>query len=275
MTIASVQLGQPIWMISMVAVGVSIAAGLSLPDAAADNTSEDCRLVSDPNLAVAFQVAKLDHATQCRIGRVINGHTTRGTIGPLETPVGLELYEYLLDRPVVTAALVERLGIGTYRFVPRGPGEFWVEDGDGTEGLVTLIQQHADTRIYYIEGNHHGHIWSTVHATAVVFMKLEPTPAKAATVSTSLVSYARLDDKLFRGLVWLLRPLLEDAITRKLTRGFEATYLLGQRIAEDPARILQEVPTLPFEDADEARHFVSLIPSTPSISQPAEPIPTP
>jgi hypothetical protein len=141
-----------------------------------------------------------------------------------------------------------------------------------------LIQQYADTRIYYIEGNHHGHIWPTVHATAVVFMKVEPTSPKAAVVHTSLISYARLDDKFLRGLVWLLRPLLEDAITRKLTRGFEATYLLGQRIAEEPARILQEVPTLPFEDTDEARHFVSLIPSTPTISHPSDPaeqMPTP
>jgi len=274
MIVTSVHLGQTVWITTIIGLALSIGAILSPVDAAAEKATDSCDAPTDMSLS-EFQVAQLDLTTRCQLGHVINGHTTRGAIGPVETPVGRELYEYLLDRPVITASLVERLGIGAYRFVPRGPHRFWVEDGDGTEGLITLVQQHGGLRIYYIEGNHHGHIWSTVHATAVVFMKLEPTPEKAASVSTSLISYARLDDKLFRGLVWLLRPLLEDAITRKLTRGFEATYLLGQRIAEEPDRILEEVPTLPFEDADEARRFVSLLPIRASAPSPAESIPTP
>jgi hypothetical protein len=276
MMAASIHLGQPVWIWGVVALCTALAAVLPVA-APAGTTPESCPAPTDASLT-EFHLSLLDATTRCQLGHVVNGHTTRGAMGPLETPVGPELYEYLLDRPVITAALVERLGIGTYRFVPRGSGQFWVEDGDGTEGLITLVQRVGGLRIYYIEGNHRGQIWPVVHATAVVFMKIQPTPEKTASVSTSLISYARLEDRFLRGLVWLLRPLLEDAITRKLTRGFEATYLLGQRIAEEPDRIVAEIPTLPFDDTAETHRFVSLLPAAPTaplLPRPAESNPSP
>ena len=262
-----------LWVSAMLVVTVAVPVSPGHTKAS-DRSSENCRPPTDTSLS-EFQIAELEPSIRCQLGRVINGHTTRGTMGPLETPVAMELYEYLLDRPVITAALVERLGIGAYRFVPQGPRRFWVEDGDGTEGFITLVQQQGGHRIYFIEGNHHGHIWPSVHATAVVLMKLQPTLDRPASVSTSLVSFARLDDKLLRGLVWLLRPLLEDAITRKLTRGFEATYLLGQRIAEEPIRIQEEAATLPFQDTEEAHRFMSLLPRASHTPESAEPVTAP
>jgi hypothetical protein len=210
---------------------------------------------------------------RCLVGQVVNRPTTVGTIGPLQTPVSQDLYEYLLDRPVVTAALVERFGMGSYRFTARGPGRFWVEDGDGTEGLITLLHHDGGFRVYHVEGEHHGHIFTSVHATAAVFMKIEPAPGPG--VSTSLISFARLHGRFLAGLVWLLKPLLEDAITRKLTRGFEVTYLLGQRIAQEPGAILEAVPSLPFESQQEAQAFVSLLNTVPQASLPSTSTQTP
>jgi hypothetical protein len=197
---------------------------------------------------------------------LISKHTTSGTIGPLETPVSQELYEYLLDRPVITATLVERLGMGAYRFTSVGGGQYWVEDGDGTEGLLTLVSREGQRRIYYIDGYHHGRIYSTVHATAAVFMKIDLTGHTPPHVSTWLLAFSRLDDRLLSGLVWLMRPLLEGAITRKLTRGFEVAYQLAVRIAEEPARILQEANSLPFDSPEDLARFAALLPTPPNES---------
>jgi hypothetical protein len=229
---------------------------------------QPCEIPPDERLR-EFRLADIDRPTRCLLTPLVAEHTTSGTIGPLQTPVGEELYAYLLDRPVITATLVERLGMGAYRFTPQGPGRYWVDDGDGTEGLLTLVFQDGGHRIYYMDGFHHGQVFSSVHATAAVFMTLQSGGEKPAAVSTSLVAFARLDDRLLAGLVWLLRPLLEGAITRKLTRGFEVTYQLALRISEDPARILEEASSLPFDSPADFARFASLLPSLPLTPPPS------
>jgi hypothetical protein len=91
---ATAALGVVVSLTAMVWLVVAVA-----PSARA---AEDCR--STDTTLREFELADLDPALQCQLGRVVNGHTTRGTIGPVQTPVAMELYEFLLDRPVITAA---------------------------------------------------------------------------------------------------------------------------------------------------------------------------
>lgn len=215
--------------------------------ATAAPASDDCIVAAEQG-GVLFPVDKLNASARCQIGAVVNGYTTAGLIGPVQTPVTQQLYEYLLDRPPLIAALTERLGLGTYQFTARELNQFWVNDGEGTQGLLTLVYQDPTHRIYHIDGYHEGQIFPMIRAKAAVFMNISPvaTADGYPAVQTSMMAYTRLDASLLSGLVRMLRPLVGDAVTRKLSRGFEVTNQLGVFIAQDRDRVVQQASLVPW-----------------------------
>ncbi len=196
-----------------------------------------------------FPVDRLDPASRCLIGEVINGYTTVGVMGPIRIPIALDLYVYLIDRPVLLASLLRQLDMAKYELSPKGPNQYWVDDGDGTQGLLTLLYHDQTSRIYHVEGYYQGRLFPMVRGRATLFLKLAPVGGPdTSAVSASLVVYTRLNNPVLARLVRILRGLVGDAVTRKLVRGFELTNQLGKRIAASPGLILQQVNALPSFD---------------------------
>ena len=250
----------------------------SAPAAAAPSGAR-CTVSAEQG-GVLFPVDKLDAPTRCRISGVVDGYTTSGLIGPVQTPVTPQLYEYLLDRPPLIASLTDRLGLGAYEFTARDPNQYWVNDGEGTQGLLTLVYQDPMHRIYHIDGFHEGQVFPMVRAKAAVFMHIVPgtTPDGYPAVQTSLVAYTKLDDSVLAGLVRILRPLIGEAVTRKLSRGFEVTNRLGVTIAEDRDRVVQVASLVPWLSLSELQaligwlHTVPQRTATPAPAPAAEPL---
>jgi hypothetical protein len=235
----------------------------SSPAAAAPPESA-CALPAEQG-GVLFPVDKLDAQSRCRIGSVVNGHTTSGLIGPVRTPVTPQLYEYLLDRPPLIASLTDRLGLGAYQFTTRDLNQYWVNDGEGTQGLLTLVYQDAAHRIYHIDGFHEGQVFPMVKARAAVFMHIIPatTPDGYPAVQTSLMAYTKLDDSILAGLVRLLRPLVGEAVTRKLSHGFDVTNQLGAVIAQDRDRVAQQASLVPWLSPSDLQALVGWLYTVP------------
>lgn len=242
--------------------------------AATASSTPDCTVAAEQG-GILFPVDKLDASTRCRIGAVINGYTTTGQVGPAQTPVPLRLYEYLLDRPPLIASLTERLGLGAYQFMAREQNQFWVNDGDGTQGLMALVYQDATHRIYHIDGYHEGQTFPMVRAQAAIFMQITPimTPDGYPAVQTSITAYTKLDDALLAGLVRVLRPLIGEAVTRKLSRGFEVTNQLGGAIAQDRDRVARQVSMIPWLNPNESQSLIGLLYTVPE--RPTAPPTTP
>jgi len=234
---------------------------------------QDCAVAAEQG-GILFPVDKLDASVRCQIGFITNEYTTTGQVGPVQTPVTPQLYEYLLDRPPLIASLTERLGLGAYQFMMREPNQFWVNDGEGTQGLLSLVYQDPTHRIYHIDGYHEGQIFPMVRAKAVVFMNLAPTttPDGLPAVQTSLVAYTRLDAALLAGLVRILRPMIGEAVTRKLSRGFEVTNQLGVAIAQDRDRVIQQASLVPWLSMEELQTLVGWLYTVPqrAVTPPAE-----
>ena len=235
-----------------------------LAPAAAAPPGPGCAVSAEQG-GVLFPVDKLDVQTLCRIGAVVNGYTTSGLIGPAQTPVTPQLYEYLLDRPPLIASLTDRLGLGAYEFTVRDQDQYWVNDGEGTQGLLTLVYQDHAHRIYHIDGYHLGQVFPMVRAKAAVFMHLTPsaTPEGLPAVQTSLVAYTKLDDSILAGLVRILRPLIGEAVTRKLSHGFEVTNQLGVAIAEDRDRVVQQASLIPWLSPNELQALIGWLYTVP------------
>ena len=227
-------------------------------------TPEPCAIAAEQGLS-QFPVSHLDQAVQCQLGSVVNDFSAVGAIGPIQTPIPLPLYTYLLDRPPLMASLLERLGIGAYQSVAREPNQFWVNDGDGTQGLLSVVYQDESSRIYHIDGQHEGHVFPMVKAKAAVFMKIQPTttPEGYPAVQSVFMFYTRLDSSLVAELVRLLRPLVNDAVTRKLSRGFEVTNLLGLAIAQDRNHVAQHAALVPWLNANDLQTLIGLLYTVP------------
>lgn len=234
---------------SLCAIGSAFLLIITLPQSA---SAEACRLAPQ-HAGVAFPVERVNPAWVCRLQPIIEDYTTANKVGPVLTPLQESVYVYLLDRPPVAAALVNRLELGLYKAETRGPGRYWGNDGEGTEGLVELVYQDPRHRLYYLEGSHHSTLLPHVTGKAVVMLSMASVTDATGheAVETTLVSYTRLDNRFLAGLVSLLRPLVGRTVTRKLMKGVDAVTQLGLEMRRHPDRVLFEAsdpPPLPPED---------------------------
>ena len=226
-----------------------LAWSLALQDQA---WSDSCVLPSQ-HVGLTFPVEKVDRPWACRLEPIIASYTTANKVGPIKTNLAETVYVYLLDRPPTAAALINRLDLAPYKAESRGPGRYWGNDGEGTEGLVELVYQDRMSRIYYLEGSHHSRLLPNMTGKAVVFVRMTPVKDTKGVeaVETTLVSYARIDNRVLSGLMSLLRPLIGGTVTRKLAKGVETVNRLGLEMRQHPQRVLFEAmdpPPLPADD---------------------------
>jgi hypothetical protein len=214
--------------------------------------SETCSLPFE-HAGVTFSIEKVDPDWACRLQEIVDHYTITTKVGPIRAGLSESLYRDLLDRPPLAAALINRLGLGSYKSEVRGPGRYWGNDGEGTGGIVQLVSQSRTARIYYLEGSHESRLLPNITGKAIVFLKMDSvkdTDGMEAMDST-MVSYARLDNRLLSGVVTLLRPFIGGTVKRKLSKGVETVNRLSIVMRQDPDRVLfvaMAPPALPDED---------------------------
>lgn len=226
--------------------------------------SETCPIPS-LHAEVSFSIEKVDPDWACRLQDIIGHYSITTKVGPLRTGLSESLYRDLLDRPPLTAALINRLDLGVYKSEMRGPGRFWGNDGEGTEGIVQLVYESRTARIYYLEGSHESRLLPNITGKAVVFLKMDQvTDADGMeAIDSTMVSYARLDNRLLSGVVTVLRPFIGGTVKRKLTKGVETVNRLSILMRQHPDRVLFEAmdpPALPDEDVAFVRHALESMP---------------
>lgn len=230
----------------------AVVLGLSGGMLAVVEEADGCTLPSQ-HAGVTFPVEHIGPEWACRLHPIVTNYTTANKIGPIGTPLPEAMYLYLLDRPPMAAALINRLDLGLYRAETRGSGRYWGNDGEGTEGTVELVYQDRTTRVYYLEGSHNSRLLPHLTGKAVVFLRLNAVKERngVESVESTMVSYTRLDNRVWSGLVSLLRPLVGGTVTRKLLKGVESVNRLSRLMRLEPDRVLFEAtdpPGLPDED---------------------------
>ncbi|WP_455244434.1 hypothetical protein [Petrachloros mirabilis] len=239
---------------------------------------QSCRLAPQ-HAGVTFPVERVDHDWACRLQPVIENYTTANKVGPLRTATTESVYLYLLDRPHLATALINRLAIGLYKAEPRGPGRNWVTDGEGTEGIVELVYQDRTSRIYYIEGSHQNRVIPNMSGKAVVFLRITSVKNENGmeVMDSTIVAYTKLNNRILSGLASLVRPLIGGMVARKMIKGVETVNRLGLEMRRNPDRFISEVttvpPPLPESDLAFLKEAVGFQQAQPSGSQPKTPAP--
>ena len=214
--------------------------------------SERCSLPSE-HAGMTFPIEQVDQDWACRLQPIISHYTSANTLGPLRTPLSHDVYVYLLDHPRMTAILVNRLGIATYQSEMRGPGHYWGNDGEGTEGILELVYQDRTSRVYYLEGSHDSRFLPLITGKAVVLLRIDQVTDSNGVEATdsTLVSYTRLDNRMLAGVASLLRPLVGSAVTRRLEKGVDTVNRLSRVMRQQPDRVVSAAaksPGLPFDE---------------------------
>jgi hypothetical protein len=230
----------------------AIALGVSMMVYSTPARSETCVLPAQ-HAGIIFPVEQIEAQWVCPLHSVMSSYTTVNKAGPIPIVLPEPIYRYLLDRPPMAAALINRLDLSLYKSEARGPGRFWCNDGAGTEGIVELVYQDPTNRIYYVEGTHTSTVLPDITGKAVVFIKMNPLQDAQGNdaVETTLVAYAKLDNPVLAGLMSLVRPLIGSTVARRLVRGLAVVNSLGQEMRQHPDRVLLEAtdaPALPYEE---------------------------
>ena len=76
--------------------------------------------------------------------------------------------------------------------------------------MVHPLYHDQHTRMYYVEGTHDGRFCRRVTGKALVLFRLQPVQdgQGSESVDNTMVAYLRLDNRLYSGLLSLLRPLI-------------------------------------------------------------------
>jgi hypothetical protein len=214
--------------------------------------AESCAPASQ-HAGITFPVEKVDIEWACRLQSIIDDHTTANKIGPIRIALSESMYLYLLDRPPMAAALIDRLDLGPYKAETRGQGRYWGNDGEGTQGIVQLVYQDQTSRIYYLEGSHKKRFLPHITGKAVVLLRMNPVkePGGREAMDSTMVAYTKLDNRILSGLVSLLRPLIGGTVVRKVAKGVDVVNRLGQEMRQHPDRVLVKAadpPPLPAEE---------------------------
>jgi hypothetical protein len=241
-----------------------IVIGLSSTNNSSQARSEICSLPSQ-HAGITFPVEKVDSDWACRLHEIIDNYTIVNKVGPIRAGFSESLYRDLLDRPPLAAALINRLDLGSYKSETRGSGRYWGHDGEGTEGIVQLVYQDRTSRIYYLEGSHDGRLLPRITGKAVVFLKTDPVKDadRMEAMDSTMVSYAKLDNRILSGVVSLLRPFIKGTVTRKLSKGVETVNRLSLVMRQHPDRVLFEIldpPPLSDDDVAFVKHVLETMP---------------
>jgi hypothetical protein len=237
-----------------------IAGSLLLAEGTQGASPETC-VVAPQHDKITFPVEQLTPEARCLLADVIDHPSTTGVIGPNQTPIGIDLYGYLLDHPVITARLMARLGMGTFQIIEEGVNRYRVNDGEGAEGSLSIVSHDRLHRIYYIDGEHRSTLFPTVKAKTAVFLQLLPrqTAHGRSSVETLMVSYTRFDDGILARVLRLFKPFVTRAVTGALAKELSMTHRLGLWIVDQPQRVLEEATAATYTTPADRQTLLSLL----------------
>jgi hypothetical protein len=218
-------------------------------------------------LAAGANAAEPDY--RALIAHTTAAYTVRSTVGPLETPLSPSWADFLLDHPDLAASLVRRYNIAPYVITMRGPRQSYADDGDGTKGLVTMVEHEGERRLYYGEGTHDSRLFPTIRAAAVIQMDVSPVAPEGCPrrVRSSFTVFVKLRNPLLSGMVKVLRPFVRDTIIRKFTRAFLVAHHVGRLLAEKPKEVSADILAyegLSAEDREQARALIASLEPQPA-----------
>ncbi len=183
--------------------------------------------------------------------------TVSELVGPRDVSLPLDLSNDLLDHPDLAAFIVRRRHLAPYRIEMRGPRRSLADDGEGTSGVVNLLERTETHRLYYGEAEHRSPFFPVILASAVIDMDLEARadPGGSPATRASFLVCVRMRNPFVSGIVKILRPFLRKKVIDKFTKAFFLADRIGRLMASDPDGISRDIAEFPAFSAEQSAEF--------------------
>jgi len=206
--------------------------------------------VDDPE--VVLPLDKMDRPALCLMAPIVNDYTTYRIMPAYSTPIPKSAYDFMLDHMALSSALARKLGLAEYRITRVGATTFQGNDGQGSEGLITLLYRDTTRRLYHMKGRHYGKVIPVITGEAIILMDyhVQTGADGREQVETRITSYSRIDNPVIAALVKIFQPFLRSVVNDKLAQGFLAVHSLGELMGADPEQVYRQAESV--SDADKA-----------------------
>ncbi|HEX4047829.1 MAG TPA: hypothetical protein VH309_08345 [Elusimicrobiota bacterium] len=195
------------------------------------------------------------------VRRTVSGATVHAVLGPDVIPLPIAASNFLLDHPDLSAFIVNREKIAPYKIEMLSARRSLADDGDGTEGVLNLLERTGRHRLYYGEGVHHSRVFPDIRAAAVISMDLSAAagPDGGERTMTTFRVWVRIKSRFVAGLVRTLRPFLRGVVVRKFSKAFTVAESTGRFLARDPGAAAADVDAFPGLHPEERAEILAMI----------------
>lgn len=163
------------------------------------------------------------------------------TVSGLRVKSSLPLYEFLLSRPDITAALARALGAARYQVSPDGENGYRGADGKGAKGHFVLVERGEGRRVYFVQGTYDKPLLPTIAGRLVLVVEYRTNGPEDPGVENRVQGFVRIDTPIVGTLAKLARPLVRRAMDRKVQHLFEKVARLLDAASADPSEALRRL----------------------------------
>jgi hypothetical protein len=190
-----------------------VAAGLAASVAAAA-TGDFPPYLPDPD--------RLSPDVRAEVQAIWRKRTISRAVVGQPAPVPIELYRLFVDRPEVTAAAGQHLGLPQYRVVRQGADLFDIEDNEGTRARYRVVLKGERERVLVARLQRSTRLVGDVSGASVSVLTFAPETASDGTpqVAQRVESVVRIDHRLMALVARILVPLFPQYADRKIAEVF-------------------------------------------------------
>ena len=180
---------------------------------------------------------------------VVEEYTLARQLKPVRFISTVKATDWLMDRPILAAALARHLhpALERYHVTETGAGQYLIDDMDSLRGSVRLVARAPERRIYFVEGSFRSlaHILNLSGSMVFTLQYRERWDEGESYVEVDPQLFLRIDSPVAHSVLKVLAPLLHGTIDRRIASLTAASQAVSERLAKDPQGLYREMQTWP------------------------------
>jgi hypothetical protein len=208
-------------------------------------------------LPLSIATSTLEPMARARAEAVLARSIFAQRVENIRFPSREAVYRFLIDHPDLAATVARALRVGDYRLEPRDDG-YWGDDRRGATGTIRTLFADESRRLYHLAGRYQKGVWPGIDGQILVLLEFHHEPDESGTTVAvqSLTGHVRIDSPILGGLAGLIgtlsRPLVEDAVERKVRRFFGTVARVSRWASEQPEQVEAALDGNPIVDPSPA-----------------------
>ncbi len=152
-----------------------------------------------------------------------------------EVTSSVQGYEFLLDRLPLTAELVRKMDMGSYRIKPGKNDNVIVRDGEGVKLKLVPLYSQTGFRMYYTRGYWENPIIPTIYGRGMVLLQYSENDD--GTIKTGARLYFQVDSDFYDSLSGLLEQFVKATLKKKVKKFISAAESIARMVEEKPEKV--------------------------------------